>query len=596
MKQSFAPDGEKCARLSEVLALVRPMYRKYWLRLLAGFFALVGVGLLQLTIPRILKKGVDDLSAGLASPPFLLRLAVLICLIGIAATVLRFCWRYLIVGFSRYLERDLRKGIFNHIMSMDGPFFGRYTTGSLMAHCTNDLSAVQLACGLGTVAAIDSLVMSVAALFFMFHIHVGLTFLALLPMPILVVTTLILSRRLRHRINRVQEQFSLITEFTRSSITSIRLLKAYTLENSQAKRFDALGLQYVKAGIQVGMIQGLLFPTATLVGSMGMLSVLYYGGQLVMDRAISMGDFVAFVTYLYMLIWPIMAIGWVTSLSQRGVTSMRRIHTLLKHGSHLPEGVAGQRPDRPEFRFHDLTFSYPGSEKTVLESITLEITPGILGITGPTGCGKTTLCQLLARMYPVTDQTLFAGTRDVNDLPPASVREMISYVGQEPFLFSNSLEANISFGCPGAGPAEIEQAAKAAAIHDEIMAIPEGYGALIGERGVTLSGGQRQRVALARALLCDRPVLIIDDGLAAVDTKTELEIMTAIVPLLQKKTVVWVSQRVKQLARADRIVVLEQGKITDSGAYHDVIQRNLFLQQISRRQRLEETTMGPGNA
>jgi len=584
LKSEAPPD--KLPSLRKVLGLIWPIYRKHRVRLLLGLMALLGVDFLQLTIPRILKKGIDALSDGTAVQNDLLTLGLLICSIGILAAFLRFCWRYLIIGFSRYLERDLRKKIFSHVMTMDGSFFSKYTTGSIMAHGANDLSAIQMACGMGLVAAIDALVMSVAAISFMFQINTSLTLLALLPMPILAVTTRFLSGRLHQRFDRVQEQFSRMTEFARSSIASIRLLKAYTLEESQTKRFAELGQNYVRSSIQVARIQGLLFPISTMVGSIAMLLILYFGGRLVMLETISMGDFVAFVTYLYMLIWPMMAVGWVANLSQRGVTSLRRIFLLLSEKSQLPPGTRDLKPETREFRIRRLSFSYPGSNRAILQSINIDIQRGILGITGPTGCGKTTLCQVLARVFPVPDNTLFIGDTDINELSPKSVQTLISFVSQEALLFSSSLRDNIAFGNPNAGMELIEKVAKAAVIHDEIMSLPEGYDSMIGEKGVTLSGGQRGRVALARALLCDRPVIIIDDGLAAVDTGTEQEIINNIIPWFSGKTVLWVSQRVKQLSISDRLLVMDQGKISDLGSYDELVLRNSFLKEISQRQHL----------
>ncbi len=572
--------------LKKVLSLLGPIYFRHRIRLLLGLVALLAVNFLQLTIPRILKTGVDSLSNGAATQSSLLNLAFLICGIGVVATLLRFSWRYLIIGFSRHLERDLRKKIFSHVMLMDGSFFSKYSTGSIMAHGSNDLSAVQMACGMGMVAAIDALVMSIAAVFFMLNIHVGLTLTALLPLPVLALATRFLTGSMHRRFDRVQEQFSGLTEFARSSISSIRLIKAYTLEKSQAKCFALLGRKYVDSSIRVAVIQGLLFPIATLVGSSGMLLVLYFGGRLVILESISMGDFVAFITYLYMLIWPMMAVGWVANLSQRGVTSLRRIHLLLSEKSQLLPGKEESQPKNTFFELRQLSFTYPRSKRRILENITLSLTPEILGITGPTGCGKTTLCQLLARMYPVPNQTLFFGETDVNALSVESVQKHISFVSQETMLFSNNLRENICFGRPDASMERIIHAAKAAAIHEEILSFPEGYESMIGEKGVTLSGGQRSRVALARALLCDRPILIIDDGLADVDTETEQKIMENIAPWLKDKTVIWVSQRIKQLARTDRVLVLEDGKISDIGPYDELMQHNSFLAEISRRQHL----------
>ena len=580
----------------KIFHMLGPIYYKHRLRIALGLVALLGVNFLQLTIPKILKTGIDGLSGNTIGQPELLQLAILICGIGILATILRFCWRYLVIGFSRHLERDLRKRIFNHIMTMDGAFFTKYSTGSIMAHSANDLSAVQMACGMGLVAAVDALVMSLAAIFFMFQIHGKLTLIALLPMPFLALITRLLSRRLHLQFDKVQEQFSLMTEFARSSIASIRLLKAYTLEKSQTGRFEKLGKDYVHASIRVAVIQGLLFPVATLVGSSGMLLVLYFGGKLVIEETISMGDFVAFITYLYMLIWPMMAIGWVTNLGQKGITSLKRIHRLVHSTSHLPAGIAGNTPGNPTFTLENLSFSYPGSDRIILSNFSLQITPGILGITGPTGCGKTTLCQIIARMFPVPEQTLLAGGEDISNFPPQVIQNEISYVGQEALLFSSSIAENISFGAPDADMETVMRAAKAAAIHDEIMALPNGYDSQTGEKGVTLSGGQRQRIALSRALICDRPVLIIDDCLAAVDTATEQQIIHNITDWMEGKVVLWVSQRVKQLALTDRILIIEDGKISGLGSYDELKADNSFLREIIHRQRLQETMHGEEHA
>ncbi len=574
--------------LRQLLGVLLPIFRRHRLRLLFGFLALLGVDFLQLIIPRILKTGVDELATGQADQEKLISLGILIFSVAVCAAVFRFCWRYLIIGFSRILERDIRKKIFTHVMTMDSVFFNRHSTGSIMAHSSNDLAAVQLACGMGMVAAVDALVMSVAAIGFMIHINPGLTLIALLPMPVLAVTTRVLSGRLHHRFAKVQEQFSLLTEFARSSISAIRLLKGYTLEKTQADGFSSLGEEYVYLSVRVALLQGLLFPVATLVGSIGMLLVLFFGGRLVMENSISMGDFVAFVTYLYMLVWPMMAVGWVTNLAQRGVTSLERINTLIEEKSELPQGDISLEVVEPIYELKELSYSYQGETAPVLEDINLKIEPGTLGITGPTGCGKTTLCQILARMHPVVDGALLMGGHDINSLAPENVRKRISYVGQEAILFSSSLAENIAFGKPDASQKEIEQAARIAAIHDEITSLQDGYDSRIGERGVNLSGGQRQRVALARALLADRPVLIIDDALAAVDTGTEQEIIENIQPYFQGRTVIWVSQRIKQLSSMDRILILDNGRITGQGLYQELANRNSFLQEIISRQQVSE--------
>jgi ATP-binding cassette subfamily B protein len=572
--------------------LLLPTYRSHRLRLAAGFSALILVDLFQLTIPRIIKHAVDGLETMTITTSGLLQLGGLVLLIASLVVVLRFAWRYLIIGFSRFLERAIRNRIFSHILKMDMPFFEKHSTGDLMAHSSNDLAAVQMACGMGMVAAIDALVMSLAAIGFMVAIHPGLTLLALLPMPLLAVSTRILSGKLHKRFSTVQEQFSALTEFSRSTLISVGLIKAYTMENFQTERFDGLGKKYLRSNLRVAAIQGLISPLATLVGSIGMLMVLFFGGRLVITDAITLGDFVAFITYLYMLIWPMMAIGWVANLVQRGLTSLGRIYDLVNSRSVLPDPVLPSEPEmfsKPGFELNNLTFSYSSQSSPVLDNLTLSLGPGIHGVTGRTGSGKSTLCKLLTRLYPLEDGTLFFGGTDVNHLPLQFIRSHIGYVGQEPVLFSDTIAANIALGRADASREEIIQAAVNAAIHEDILELKDGYDTMTGERGVKLSGGQRQRLALARALLCDRPVLIIDDGLSAVDVATEHEVFAGLRRHFEGKTVLIVSNRIKLLSMTDRIIILADGSIESEGNHEQLLEENLLYQSMFLKQMTQNT-------
>ncbi len=576
-------------RLTRLLGLVSPIFRQFRLRILAGCLSLLAVDLMQLIIPRILKRGVDGLASGTSSDGMLLRLAGLILFIAFCVNGLRFVWRYMIIGFSRILEMLVRERIFAHILKMDAPFFEKHTTGDIMAHISNDLSAVQMACGMGMIAAMDASFMSIAAIGFMLHIHVSLTLLAILPMPFLALFTRILSGKLHKRFNTVQEQFSLMTEFTRSTLLSVRLIKAYTMEKFRTGEFDAMGKKYVRSNLRVAVVQGFMFPIATLTGNIGMLFVLLFGGRLVVEGRISMGDFVAFISYLYMLVWPMMAIGWVANLVQRGLTSLERIHGLLSARPILPDIQATEKTGlTPVFSLRSLTFSYPSSPEPVLTDITLDLGPGIHGVAGRTGSGKSSLCKVLARLYPVSDGQIFFGGRDVNTLALDCVRSSIGYVGQEPIVFSETISANIALGRPDANRDEIETAARHAAIHDDIMTFPHGYDTLIGERGIKLSGGQRQRLALARALLCDRPILLIDDGLSAVDVATEHEVFAGLRSQLQQKTVVIVSNRIKLLSMTDHILILEEGRIVQIGTHSQLLRENAFYRTMYDKQMRRE--------
>jgi ATP-binding cassette subfamily B protein len=566
----------------QAVRLVLPFFRQYRLQLSIGFLSLFAVNGLQLTIPRVIKHAVDSLQRAEISHEVLLQFGLIIFSLALCIAVFRFGWRYMILGFSRHLEKDFRNWLFSHLLTLDRIFFQRRTTGEIMALATNDLAAVQLAGGMGLVAFTDALVLSVAALSFMAYIHPGLTLIAIAPMPILALITRFLSARLHRYFRKVQEQFSKLTEFARISINSIRMIKAYTLEENRAKRFDTLGREYVKDNLRLARVHGTLFPVSGLIANTSMLLVLFFGGRLTIHGSITIGDFVAFTSYLFLLTWPMMALGWVTNLFQRGATSLHRIQNIL---DERPVFIAPPNPEPVPEKIYSistvaLSFSYPGQQDHTLENINLEIHRGILGIVGRTGAGKTTLCHILARLYPVDMRAVFWNNNDINSLDLNGMRKKIALVPQDVTVFSDTVRANITMGKPGASQAEIEAVAGAAAIHDEIVTLPHGYETRIGEKGVKLSGGQRQRIALARALLSDRPVIIIDDGLSAVDIETEHEIIRAMQSYTKDRICIIVSHRLAPLAQADQLVVMERGKIVARGSHEHLLRENRFYATI----------------
>jgi ATP-binding cassette subfamily B protein len=371
------------------------------------------------------------------------------------------------------------------------------------------------------------------------------------------------------------------------------MIKVYTLEENQTGRFDAMGKEYVSDNLRLARVHGTLFPVSGFIANSSMLLVLLFGGRLTINGSITIGDFVAFTSYLFMLTWPMMALGWVTNLFQRGVTSLQRIQDILEerpvfaapsNPQHVPEKISS-------ITVANLAFSYPGQHDPVLEAVSLDVQQGILGIVGKTGSGKTTLCHLLARLYPVETGTVLWDGIDVNNLDLTEVRKRIALVPQDITVFSDTVRVNITMGKPGASQEEIEAVARAAAIHAEIDVLPKGYATRIGEKGVKLSGGQRQRIALARALLSDRPVIIIDDGLSAVDIETEHEIIRSIRPFIKDRICIIVSHRLAPLAQADQLIVMEKGKIVTRGDHEYLLRENKFYATIYEYQ---TSRMGKG--
>lgn len=581
-------DPAKSSNPWGAVRLIVPYLKQYSPRITIGFAALIVVDFLQLWVPRIIKTAVDDLQTGAATSAGLLACGGYILLIALLIAALRYVWRKLLLGFSRLLEMHLRNLMMSHILTLDKAFFQQKTTGAIMALATNDLSSVQMAAGMGLVAAVDALFMGLAAFAFMAVIDYRLTLMAVAPMPFLAIITRLLAARLHRRFKTVQEQFSTMTEFVRSTFQTIRLIKAYNQENSQAERFNGLGETYVRNNLKLASIYGTIFPLAGMIGNVSLLLVLNFGGRMVMQGTITAGDFVAFITYLFMLAWPMMAVGWVADLFQRGVTSLDRINELLRERPALesPETASTQSlAEEIGIQIRDLSFTFPGQKRPALSHITLDIRPSrFLGIVGRTGSGKTTLCNLLARLYSAPPQTVFCNGRDVNDLPLEAVRGAIAYVPQDIVLFSDSVAFNITLGRKDATQQDIERVARAAAIHDEILAMRDGYQTRIGERGVKLSGGQRQRLAIARALLLDRPIIMIDDGLSAVDMETEHAIIRSIAEYLRGRTCIVVSHRIAPLADAEEIVVMDEGRVVERGSHSQLLASSRFYATIYNQQ------------
>jgi len=563
--------------------ILRELWRyRGWL--LLGVLALLLVDTAQLVTPLIIRAAVDDLVLGVGErlPRYGLYL------VGIAGTVLvfRFLWRYFLFGAGRKIERDLRNRLFGHLLTLSPSFYARHSTGDLMAHATNDLEAVRRACGMGVLLAADTVIMVSFALAAMIGISPRLTLLAFVPLPFLTLVVLGFGRLIHRRFEQVQASFARLTERVREALSGIRVIRAFAREGGMGRAFAEDNREYIRLNMALVRVWGVFRPLIGLLAGLGTGIVLWFGGRAVLAASISLGDFVAFTSYLGMLIWPMMALGWIVNLLQRGAASMGRIQVLF---SAQPDIKSPPRP-KPFPRSHrielrKLSFAYPGEERPVLRDISVTVEEGMtLGIVGLTGSGKSTLVRLIPRLYDPPPGTLLLGGVDIRELDLAELRGAIGMVPQDVFLFSATLRENIAFGRPEATDDEVWQAARLAGLAEEIASFPDGLDTLVGERGIALSGGQRQRVGIARALILDPPILILDDVLSSVDAKVEEEILGNLKGVLARRTAIVVAHRISAVRDADWIIVLQDGEILEQGDHRRLVAQGGLYARLTELQ------------
>ncbi len=567
---------------------------KHKWRYLIGVTWLLVVDVMQLVIPRLLGNFTDALQRGNIDNGDLVLFSALILFLAGGIAFARYLWRMYIFGTARLLEYSLRNRLFSHLLNLSPSYYTRHKTGDLMARATNDLQAVRQAFGPGIVMFTDAVVLTLATVTLMaVTTNIKLTAMALLPLPFLAFVSRFFGRIIHSRFRQVQEAFSGLSGRVHENVAGIRVVKSFVQEEAEIKKFTSVNRHYLETNMHLVRVWSVFGPLVQFISAVSFLIVLGYGGFLVLEETITLGDFVAFNSYLGLLTWPVMALGFVMNMLQRGSASMERINRILEEKPEITEPANPVSMDRVrgQVEFRNVTFRYPGSEnpEPVLRNVSLVVEPGqTVAVVGRTGSGKTTLVNLLLRLYPVDDGSIFIDGYDINRIPLVVLRDAVGYVPQDDFLFSKTIRENITFGSPGIPPTVVNEAARVAGIHQEILSFSHGYETLVGERGVTLSGGQKQRVSIARALAKHPRILVLDDSLSAVDTRTEEAILRSLREVRRGLTNIIISHRVSSIKSADWIVVLEAGRVVEQGRHADLLARGGVYYELYQKQVLRE--------
>jgi ATP-binding cassette subfamily B multidrug efflux pump len=569
-----------------------PYYRPYWITFSFGLLIVVASGALTSVIPWLLRRAIDAISAS-APMRTIWQLSGLIVLAAIIGGAFRYGMRELMNGVSRWIEYDLRNDLFTHLETLDVAYFAQTRTGDIMARLTNDLGAVRTAVGPAVMYLANTITGGLFALFFMLRIDVNLTLMALVPMLFLPVLTIRMGKAIHDRFEAVQEHFSTLTTRAQENLSGARIVRAYRQEAAEIARFGAINEQYLALNMSLVRLWGTLNPLFAFFGGLGAVIVLGVGGALTINGTISVGSFVAFGLYLTMLTWPMIALGWVVNLFQRGEASMGRLNEILQVGSsiraeqpvqHLPPTKAGRT-----IEFRNVGFHYPsdpaGEPRWVLRNVTFSVPAGAtLGVVGATGSGKSALIDLIPRMYDPQEGEILIDGVPTRNVPIEELRREIGFVPQESLLFSDTIGSNLSYGTNESASAE--WAAQVAQLDQTIGEFPGGYETILGERGINLSGGQKQRAALARALARKPGIVLLDDALSAVDTHTEAEILRALREALSARTALIASHRISAIRDATWIIVLEKGSVVEQGVHTELMSLRGRYWSLLRRQQL----------
>lgn len=577
--------------LKEFRTLI-PYIRKRIPQYLAGLFFLLITNGGQLYLPQLLRRAIDTIASGSFTLNDMLPIVLLMMGIAVLIAIGRYFWRYFLGGASRRIEAELRERLFVHLQALSSTFYGKAKTGDLMARMTNDMRAVRQASGFALVSFVDGFFMTIAILIIMLSRNPRLTLLAISPLPVITIGVIFFGRLIGEQFRLVQEGFSTLSDMTQESLTGIRVLKTFVKESTFGKRFLEKNVDYSNRNMVLIRTWGVLFPAVGLLAGITSLIMILLGGRAVIEGTLSPGEFTAFLAYLQMLIWPMLGAGFTINLIQRAGASLGRINRILEEEPDIqspPAEQAVRKPTRGEISIRNLSYSYPGTEKEVLKDFSIDIPPGsILGILGKTGSGKSTLVQLLPRILDPPPGTVFVDDLDVRSYDLTVLRNLVSTVPQETFLFSTSIRDNIAFGSRNGDDELVREVAAISTIERDFSTFPDGSETVVGERGITLSGGQKQRVAISRALASNAAIYIFDDSLSSVDTETEDAILRGLLPFLKGKSLIVISHRISTLKTAARIVVLEDGRIAQLGTHEELLGQKGFYADIYRLQQLEE--------
>ena len=575
------------------LTSLRPLFpymKKYRWSYVAGTLCVFFNNGIWILFPQVIRRAVDGLHLGVTRQR-LMTYAFLLLAVALAKGVFQFLTRWIVIGVSREIEFDLRNDFFRHLESLSYSYYQRTRTGDIMARATNDLNAVRMLLGPAIMYSANTIVFTAGALAFMLSISPKLTVYAFLPLPIVSIVVQYFGRKIHERFERIQAMFSEISARAQENFSGARVIRAYVQEEAEIAAFESSNREYISRSLKLVRLMGMLWPTLEIMLGFAIVLVLWLGGREVMAHRMTLGAFVAFNTYMVQLTWPVIALGWVINIFQRGTASMGRFNEILSEKPEIVDGeearAAGASSLVGEIEFRSLNFAYNGVP--VLQDVNLNIPAGSsLAIVGPTGSGKTTLVSLIPRIYDAEPGTVLIDGRPIREYPLAFLRQNIGFVPQETFLFSESIRENIAFGVADATDADIHTAARAANIADDIESFPKQYRTIVGERGLTLSGGQKQRTAIARALIRNPRILVLDDALSSVDTHTEDKILNHLREVMRGRTTIFISHRVSTVRNADQIAVLHGGRIVELGTHDELLAQNGYYTDLYNKQLLEE--------